>query len=46
MKGKVSVKIHNDYVCQDKEKIDKIIERITKIINGSYARQSNTAQQT
>ena len=39
MKHNVKVTIHNDYVLQDKEEIQKILDRVSKIISGSYMRQ-------
>ena len=35
----VKVNIHNDYVIQDKEEVQKILDRVSKIISGSYVRQ-------
>ena len=39
MKHNVTVTIHNNYVIQDKEEIQKILDRVSKIISGSYVRQ-------
>ena len=39
MKHNVRVTIHNDYVIQDKKEIQKILDRVSKIISGSYVRQ-------
>lgn len=39
MKMKVKVTIHNDFVIQNKEEIQKILDRVSKIISGSYVRQ-------
>jgi hypothetical protein len=40
-----TVRIHYDFVIQEQNKIDKILERIGKIVSASYARASNTARQ-
>ena len=37
-----TVRIHTDFVVQDQAKIDKILERIGKIVSASYARKQNT----
>jgi hypothetical protein len=39
MKHNLKVTIHNDYVVQDKEEVQKILDRVSKIISGSYVRQ-------
>ena len=39
MERNVKVTIHNDYVIQDKEEVQKILDRVSKIISGSYVRQ-------
>ena len=39
MKHNVKVTIHNDCVIQDKEEVQKILDRVSKIISGSYVRQ-------
>jgi hypothetical protein len=35
----VTVTIHNDYVIQDKKEVQKILDRVSKIISGSYVRR-------
>jgi hypothetical protein len=35
----VKVTIHKDYVIQDKEEVQKILDRVSKIISGSYVRR-------
>lgn len=39
MERNVKVTIHNDYVIQNKEEIQKILDRVSKIISGSYVRR-------
>ena len=39
MKNNVTVIIRNDYIVQDKGEIQKILDRVSKIISGSYVRK-------
>ena len=39
MKRNVKVTIHDDYVIQDEQEVQKILDRLSKIISGSYVRQ-------
>ena len=39
MKRNVKVTVHSDYVIQDKKEIQKILDRVSKIISNSYVRQ-------
>jgi hypothetical protein len=41
-----TVRIHNDFVIQDQAKIDKILERIERIVSASYARASKSKGET
>lgn len=39
VKHNVTVTIHNDYVIKNKEEIQKILDRVSKIISNSHVRQ-------
>lgn len=39
MERNVKVTIHTDHVVQDKQEIRKILDRVSKIISGSYVRR-------
>lgn len=40
MKNNVTVIIRDDYIIHDNEEIQKILDRVSKIISGSYVRRS------
>lgn len=40
MKNTITVIIRDDYVVRDKEEIQKILDRVSKIISGSYVRKT------
>lgn len=39
MERNVKVTIHTDHIVQDKKEIQKILDRVSKIISSSYVRQ-------
>ena len=40
-KCKAVVKICEDYIIQDQEEVQKILNRVSKIVSNSYIRQAN-----
>ena len=39
MKRNVKVIVCDDYVIRDKQEVQKVLDRLSKIISGSYVRQ-------
>lgn len=39
-----TVRIHTDFVIQDQDEIDKILERIERIVSAAYARASKVKE--